>query len=392
MALIVPSQSEPELHSGGQVSGRIPNSPLPEANPTVAQYIRTWLAEVVQTGLEPATYTYYETMARRYIFPALGTRRLDKLRPQDVQAWLDHISTTCQCCAQGKDAARPEPKRRCCAVGRCCGSRASCRTIQAARNTLRTALNHAGATGQPVRRNVVAYTTLPSSAARNRNSTSAWTAAEANRFLGSARDDNDPFYAAYVLILINALSRGEALGLIWPSADFDRGELDTTWQLQRAGRQLIHKQRPRIDAIGFAGTLPMTEVSAAALKLRRDDQNEFRELAGDRWQPSDLVFTTRWGTPVEPRNFNRSFDTRCRKADVPRITARDARRIYALLLASLGVHPDVAVPILRHAKVTMTAEAYTKLYTEIPRAAISEPGDGATSRPSADPRATQDQP
>jgi hypothetical protein len=24
------------------------------------------------------------------------------------------------------------------------------------------------------------------------------------------------------------------------------------------------------------------------------------------------VFSTKWGTPIEPRNFNRSWDTRCR--------------------------------------------------------------------------------
>jgi integrase len=386
MAFIIPGEDEPERHPDGQSSSGNSISPLPETAPTIAQYLTTWLAEIVKPGLEPTTYTYYETMARRYILPALGTSRLDKLRRQDVQAWLDHLSTTCQCCAQGKDAARPEPKQRCCAVGQCCESRASRRTIQAARNTLRTALNQARASSQPVRRNVVAYTTLPSPAARNPNSP-AWTAAEANRFLSSARDNNDPFYAAYVLILINALSRGEALGLIWPSADHDRGQLDATWQLQRVGRQLIHKQRPRTDANGSDGIVPLTEISAAVLKLRRDDQGAIREQAGDRWQPSDLVFTTRWGTPIEPRNFNRSFDTRCRKADVPRITIRDARRTCALLLASLGVHPDAAVPILSHAKIIMTAEAYTKLSGEITRAALSEPSDSATSRPSAGPRA-----
>ena len=31
------------------------------------------------------------------------------------------------------------------------------------------------------------------------------------------------------------------------------------------------------------------------------------------------MFTTRWGSPIEPRNFNRSFDARCAKAGVPRI-------------------------------------------------------------------------
>jgi hypothetical protein len=32
-----------------------------------------------------------------------------------------------------------------------------------------------------------------------------------------------------------------------------------------------------------------------------------------------LVFTTRRGTPIEPRNFDRSFDRRIVKADVPRM-------------------------------------------------------------------------
>jgi hypothetical protein len=28
-------------------------------------------------------------------------------------------------------------------------------------------------------------------------------------------------------------------------------------------------------------------------------------MAGALWHPSDFGFTTRYGTPIEPRNFNR---------------------------------------------------------------------------------------
>jgi len=38
------------------------------------------------------------------------------------------------------------------------------------------------------------------------------------------------------------------------------------------------------------------------------------------------VFTTRYGTPIEPRKFNRSFDRRIVKADVSQITVHGARR------------------------------------------------------------------
>ncbi len=43
----------------------------------------------------------------------------------------------------------------------------------------------------------------------------AWSSEEARRFFESARDDGDPLYVAYVLILALGLRKGEVLGLTW---------------------------------------------------------------------------------------------------------------------------------------------------------------------------------
>jgi integrase len=191
--------------------------PIPTTTPTLAQYLAGWLADIIQPNLEPTTYAYYETMVRRYIVPSLGPKRLDKLQTREVQAWLNKLARTCQCCAQSKDAARPEARRRCCAIGKCCKGYPGRRTIQAARNTLRAALNHARVSDELVSRNVAAYVKVPG-APRRRRKGSVWSVEEASQFLASARDDGDPFYAAYILILVNALRKGEVLGLTWPSA------------------------------------------------------------------------------------------------------------------------------------------------------------------------------
>ena len=84
-------------------------------------------------------------------------------------------------------------------------------------------------------------------------------------------------------------------------------------------------------------------------------QDADRIGAGDGWIETGLVFTTQHGTPIEPRNFNRSFDTRCAKADVPRIRVRDTRRACAPILTELGVHPAVVLRILQHAKLATRA-------------------------------------
>lgn len=342
----------------------------PRMTPTLNQYLACWLAEIVKPTLEPATYAYYETMARRYIGPALGSMRLDRLKTHDVQNWLNKLAGTCQCCAQSKDAARSEGRRRCCAAGTCCGSFSGRRTVQAARDTLRAALNHAKACDLVVR-NVASYARVPGLLKR-RPEGPAWSVEQASQFLASARDDGDPFYAAYVLILVNALRKGEVLGLTWPSVDLDGGEMEISWHLQRIGTHLIHKQHVKAEESNAYNNLPIPDICSAALKLRREEQAIAHARAGDRWQDSDLVFTTRWGTPIEPRNFNRSFDSRCAKAGVPRIPSRDTRHTCGPLLAALSVHPSIGMRILRHARIPMTVEAYTEVADEFTSAVLQK--------------------
>jgi hypothetical protein len=71
-----------------------------------------------------------------------------------------------------------------------------------------------------------------------------------------------------------------------------------------------------------------------ALKLPRQQQDADREHAASGWTETGLVFTTRFGTPIEPRNFTRSFDRRIGKAQVRRITVHGTRKSCGSLLAA----------------------------------------------------------
>jgi integrase len=262
---------------------------------TLSEFLTRWLADVVKPNLEPMTYAYYEAMVRLYIIPGLGSKHLDGLQTQDVQNWLNELPGLCQCCIQGKDVARPERRRRCCMIGAYCRQSARRRTIQAARHTLHAALRHAIASGELASRNVAGLATLPRQPRAPHRPNRTWSPREAIRFLTAACDDEDPLYAARALVLVNALFKGEVLGLTWPSIDLDHAELQVSWQLQRVGKHLIHNQRTTPD--DDASTLPLPDICIAALKHRRSAQDAARDLAGDRWQPSDLVLTTQWGTP-----------------------------------------------------------------------------------------------
>jgi integrase len=111
-----------------------------------------------------------------------------------------------------------------------------------------------------------------------------------------------------------------------------------------------------------------------ALKQRRAVQNRAHEAAGAAWTRSDLVFTTRYGDPIEPRNFNRYFAARCAAPGVRQITVHDARRTCATLLVDLDVHPRIVMQILRHAQFDVTMEVYASASSDATREALKRLG------------------
>jgi integrase len=292
--------------------------PVSSDVPKLADFLGYWLTEIVQPNLAPKTCEKYELFSRLHIIPHLGTIRLDKIQVKDIRQWLNKLNRICQCCAQGKDAARPEAKRRCCAIGKCCGDVLSPGTRKDARNVLRAALTCA-VEEQIITHNPAAVIRLPVRANPGRK-VRPWSVDETRQFLESARSDGDGLYAAYVLLLVLGLRKGELLGLTWEMVSLDNAEL-------YVGEQLSARRPPA---------------------------------------PAP---------PRQDRNFTRSFDRRIGKAKVRRITVHGTRKSCGSLLAALDVHPRVAMQILRHSKTAITMEIYTEVVSSATREALRKLGD-----------------
>jgi integrase len=165
--------------------------------------------------------------------------RLDRLQVKDVREWPNKLGRTCQCCAPGKDAAPARwGEQHCSAVGNCCEAILSIEFRKA------PAIYCAPRLPVPLKKK--------SGPDTERHS---WTVDEARQFLESERRDNDVLYAAYVLMLVLGLRKGELLGLTWESVNLDAAELHVSQQVQRVGDQLVRRQTK-------------TEASEAPLPLR----------------------------------------------------------------------------------------------------------------------------
>jgi integrase len=118
-----------------------------------------------------------------------------------------------------------------------------------------------------------------------------------------------------------------------------------------------------------------------ALESRKVVEAKWRLSAGEPWEDTGLVLTTRLGDPIDPRNFHRAFKARAAKAGVPEVSVHSTRRTCASLLVALDVHPRVAMGILRHSQIAVTMDIYSQVSSRDTREALkrlgTQLGDGS---------------
>jgi len=121
--------------------------------------------------------------------------------------------------------------------------------------------------------------------------------------------------------------------------------------------------------------LPLLAPAAEVLEIRRVVQAADRLEVGSAWQDTGLIFSTKTGRPIEPRNLARSFRRICDSHSLRVITVHHLRHTTATLLKNLKVPARDAQLILGHSRMAVTLEIYTHEDREAQREALGRIGD-----------------
>ncbi|MER7055269.1 tyrosine-type recombinase/integrase [Streptomyces sp. NPDC000351] len=346
---------------------------IPAASSTMAfgDYLTYWLATIAPGRLKPATLNSYEGLTRLYIRPALGKKRLNRLSPADVRRFLTEFKGACLCCLRGADRERPEEKRGCCAVGKCCKRLPSARTVQYVHAVLRSALQQA-MREELIARNVARIVETPTVTPKE---VRPLDGAEARILLKTARAHR--LYALWLLLVSTGLRRGEALALTWSDVDLTNRQLRVRRNVQRIRRELLFGTPKTTRSIRTV-SVPLHLVRA--LTHHREQQERERKVAGKKWQPAPgqpdgLIFTTQTGRVIDPRSLNRMLTILCRDANVRRVRVHDLRHTCASLLLSRGVDARTIMETLGHSTITMTLDTYAHVMDTTLRAAADRMDD-----------------
>ncbi|WP_225724693.1 MULTISPECIES: site-specific integrase [unclassified Nocardia] len=335
--------------------------PVDVTTMTVAQYMSYWLEEIAEPKIRRTTYATYEGDVRLHIIPGLGKRKLKKLEARHVRDFVNGLRKKCQCCAQEKDAKRAVP--RCCAKTKpeCCGNVLSIHSVRHVLRVLRVALQDAKEE-ELISRNVARSVKLRGAGDYKPR---ALSEIDARQLLKVAEEHR--LHALWAVMLAMGLRRGEALGLRWEETNLDAGRLVIRYGLHRVDGELKLEE---VKTDGSRATLPIPAPLIPILRQHRKNQLEERFAAGDQWQESGLIFTTKLGRPIEPRNVNRMFAKLLEKARVRPVRVQDLRHSCATVLFTLGVDAATVQAILRHSSITVTTGIYLEVIERVKRDAL----------------------
>jgi integrase len=137
-------------------------------------------------------------------------------------------------------------------------------------------------------------------------------------------------YALWLVLITPGLRQGEILGLVWSDVNPATGQFRVKRTVQRIPGELVFGE-PKTKR--SRRTLYLGKVCMVALR-------DHRKATADRMtvdlnpapgQPDDLIFVTRSGRVIEPRNVNTMLDRVLRNAKLDRSRVHDLRHTAATL-------------------------------------------------------------
>jgi len=295
--------------------------PAPDMKMTVAQLLNQWHDDVLRHQVAPSAALSYWTIARHHIIPILGSKRIVNLTTVDVDRLLSLKMD----------------------------SGLSVSTVQRIRGVLGQAIDQ-GIRWGCVNRNVARLSRSPKQQRREGRTLTYEQARALLKELEGHRHE-----ALYSLMLSTGLRRGEALGLKWQDFDEAARVVSVRRQLKREGGSLVTADTKTARSRRSVN-LPRGLMNLLVEHRRR--QGEERIVMDELWTDTGFIFTTNFGTPVDPRNLNRDFAIICQHAGLDHWHPHELRHSAASLMLASGVKLQVVSEVLGHASIRMTADVY----------------------------------
>jgi integrase len=253
----------------------------------------------------------------------------------------------------------------------------SASTVRVARRVLSSALSHA-VTSRQIPHNPVKDIRAPRYPEGQRPMLEPFTEEQARHLLAVCKDHPDAAVAAFVTIgLMLGMRRGEILGLRLKDIDWAEGHLsirqalnqdylptgDGGWMTE-LGTSTPKTRHSRRDL-----SMPPS-VRTAVLRLQ-NTRNAQRQMAGDNWEETGLLFCSKNGKPMWPSNLTKRYQRLLKDAGVPKLSIHALRHTFATVCFLNEIPAEQVQTAAGHSSIRTTKDMYANYIPQLATKAIS---------------------
>ncbi|WP_325098818.1 tyrosine-type recombinase/integrase [Bacillus atrophaeus] len=285
-------------------------------------YVKKWLNEkwLKSKKKEDQTLSSYDSYFRNYVLPALGGLKLNEIAKTDIEKLVLDMSY---------DDFSAKTIRK---------------TIVLVKATLEKAIDDG-----LIDNNAAKKVELPKVEEKE---FSVWTQDQIEIFLDATK--NDRLFTLFRLALMTGMRRGEILGLRWKDIRFDLNTVTIHQTLSSDGKTIMQGAKTRSSR----RTINIDKTTMEALSVLKERVLEEKRRFGEGYPDYDLVFCTKYGTPLAPPNVRRTFKQISNEANLPPIRFHDLRHTHATLLFEKRIPIKVISERLGHSSINVTLNVY----------------------------------
>ena len=309
---------------------------------TVGEWLTIWLNDYKKITVKPTTFTNYRLRVENYLKPELGKIVLKDLSSIQIQKMITKLT---------EKGLSPE-------------------FIRGIYNNLHAALKQAIKDGLLIK-NVADTATLPKYVKPH---TEILTSDEQAKFIGVAK--NHYLGELFIFDLGTGLRLGEILALSWNSVDFEKNTIVISSTLNVI-KDFDDPEAKWHKAFGTPKTqssnhkIPLIPSVKKILENQISYQNNLKRELGEAFDNKhNLVFTTKTGNPLDPRNMQKVFHDILAKANIDKRKIHSLRHSFASRGLEQGIELKVMQELLGHSSIKMTADLYTHVLPEKKEEAI----------------------
>jgi integrase len=162
-----------------------------------------------------------------------------------------------------------------------------------------------------------------------------------------------------MLALFTGMRRGEIAGLEWKDVDFEKRTISICRTSQYLPGMGVYTKEPKTELSKRSITIPETIVEL--LKDYKSHQTNESQRLANQWKPTDRLFTTWKGDPMNPNDITDWFTKFVKDHKLPSATFHGLRHTNVSLMIADGVDVRTIASRVGHANPTTTLNLYSHM-------------------------------